>query len=114
MELAPSERRRLSHAGLGPLAADAHADGLITDRLAERIVVLNDTRKVMAHFKTPLDPRGVLMRLKPLAADTDAEEYDATVAATLREDAELALEVSTEVLRGVGLNDPSYCLVPAV
>jgi hypothetical protein len=100
--------RRLAFAGLGPLARAARECGLISQTLLERLLLLNDIRKVTAHFKPPLDPHSVHMRLAaPGLGLVDDDNIEDAIDATLAEDAQASLIAATEVVRGIGFNEVS-------
>ncbi len=99
LEMRDALDERLARAGLGPVAAAAHAAGLIDEPLLQDLKVINETRKVIAHFRLPFDPHSVHARL--IAAHPNANEaFD--VESMIKSDAEAALTAATRVI--VGLN----------
>jgi hypothetical protein len=92
--------RRWRRWGLGPLTRTALELGLIDPPLGARLDQVTELRKVSAHYKPPLMPNSVHMRaLTQLPDDFGLSDEDA-LDEILYEDALLALEVATELLRG--------------
>jgi len=82
---------------------------LISDELLENLLALNDIRKVQAHLKSPLDPNAVHMRLEiPAGASENDFTLEQAVELTLMRDAQAAVRVATEVVRGIGFNRPGF------
>jgi hypothetical protein len=103
LELFGSLGRRLANAGLGPVAAAARERGLITSDLFDRLISVNEIRKVMAHFKSPTAPYAAVMRLGAMDAG-HVVDADAAFQSLLAEDAETALRAAMEISMGIGFN----------
>jgi hypothetical protein len=111
--------------GLGPLASHALQFGLIDIELKNKLDRLNEIRKVSAHYKPPLCPTSVHMRvfsvLLPASYDNiagmessllplldpvteqgvrNAETNEDALEVVLAADAMLSLEVATQLLHG--------------
>jgi hypothetical protein len=86
--------------GLGNLVPEAFRFGLIDAPLKDKLHKVSELRKVSAHFKPPLAPNSITRRVAQLFDDqvsiSGEDEFDTV----LRTDAMLAIETSTELLRG--------------
>lgn len=86
--------------GLGPLVKEAFQRGLIDEPLRDKLMEVNEVRKVSAHFKPPLEPNSLHVRAirradaKPELGDEDALDEIAEA------DALLAIGAATELMRG--------------
>jgi hypothetical protein len=95
--------------GLGNLVPEAFRLGLIDQPLKDKLHQVSELRKVSAHFKPPLASNSVARRVAQLSdgqlSISGEDEFDTI----LRADAMLAIETSTELLRGdQGFSRVSY------
>jgi hypothetical protein len=86
--------------GLGNLVPEAFRLGLIDQPLRDKLNQLSELRKVSAHFKPPLAPNSVTRRVAQTSIEMLDGSGDDELDTVLRADALLAIETSTELLRG--------------
>jgi hypothetical protein len=84
--------------GLGPLTRAAREFGLIDDETRDQLILLTERRRVSAHYKPPLTPDSVMMRVVAQHPDGLADED--YIDEVLRRDAFYALTSATHLLRG--------------
>jgi len=87
--------------GLGKLVSEASRLGLIDQTLRDKLYEVSELRKVSAHFKPPQTPNSIIRRAGQFPAEKLwRNEEDSSYFGVMRVDALLAIETSTELLRG--------------
>jgi hypothetical protein len=90
-------RKKIDRWGLGALIAEAVRRGLISDDTRSQLEIMNERRRVTAHFKHPLDPSSLHNRVFA-ASGGEAVPEDSFYQLAMR-DADQALVTSTLLLR---------------
>jgi hypothetical protein len=96
LEIRNALKDRLWKAGLGPVSEAAHRAGFIDQELLDDLQIVTETRKGIAHFRPPLDPASVHMRLLAAYEEHTGSIFD--VESMLNTDAQAALTAATRVL----------------
>lgn len=89
--------RNIGRWGLGSLTAEAVRRGLISDVTRVQLEIMNERRRMTAHFKHPLDPSSIHNRVFSASGGEPVPEDSMYLLAT--RDADQALVTSTRILR---------------